>query len=216
MTRPGWLSWPGPRVNATRWVVLDVETTGLDPQRDELVCVAALAMTREQDRWALVAHDSFESVLQRQRVNSPMDNVLLHGVGWGARDQGDSPREALQALSDWIKDSPVIAFHADFDRRFIQEACRHAGLPAPRWPWLDLADVLPVVFGKSASLSLDAWMGELQVPCHRRHEAAADVWSTAQLWLKASCHVQGHARMQWRDWQACARQVRWMPSARTP
>lgn len=203
-----------PSVDEHRWVVLDVETSGLDPQRDELLCVVALGMQRVNGVWTLVPSDSIELVLQPQQVRAHEDNVLLHGVGLGAQSRGLQPAQAIDALRQWVGASPVLAFHAGFDRSFLRQACRRAGLAALPWCWLDLADVLPVVMGQPATLSLDQWMSLMQVSCPRRHEAAADVWATAQLWLKASRNMPGHEHMEWRDWQACARQVRWLGSVR--
>lgn len=203
-----------PAVDERRWVVLDVETSGLDPDRDELLCVVALGMERVDGLWTLVPADSIELVLQPRELCAREDNVLLHGVGQGAQSRGVPAAQGLERLREWVAASPVLAFHADFDRRFLHNACRRAGLAALPWRWLDLADVLPVVMERPATLSLDQWLDLLQVPCRRRHEAAADVWATAQLWLKVSHSQRGHERMQWRHWQACARQVRWVGGAR--
>lgn len=215
------MSWRGlwtrlrkPAPDEQRWVVLDVETSGLDPGHDELLCVAALGMQRLSGCWTLRVQDSFEQVLRPRRLAASADNVLLHGLGWGAQSRGANPGQTLEALRAWVGHSPVLAFHADFDRRFLEQACRRANLPPLGWHWLDLADVLPVVYAQPATQSLDQWMTKLNVQCPRRHEAAADVWATAQLWLKASQALPGHEHMRWRDWRARARQVRWMATDR--
>lgn len=205
------LRWPAPQsVNEHRWVVLDVETSGLDTSRDELLCVAALAMERVDRHWALVCHDSFEQVLRPVEIRVDHDNVLLHGLGHQAQINGIDPCQALDALRSWVDRSPVLAFHADFDRAFLQGAYRRAGLPVPGWPWLDLADVLPVVFAHGQQESLDDWLSAQGVICARRHEAAADVWATAQLWLKACAIKEQRETMRWLDWQTTARQGRWL------
>ena len=201
-------------VHEQRWVVLDVETSGLDPAQDELLCVAALAMHKEGPHWSLVVKDSFEMVIRPQQISPSMANVLVHGLGWETQSRGALPATALQALFDWAGTSPILAFHADFDRIFLQRACRRAGVPMLRGPWLDLATLLPVVFNKAQALSLDEWIELLNVRCERRHEAAADVWATAQLWLKASCAVPGHEHMQWHHWRDKARAFRWLAAPR--
>lgn len=210
-----WLRALRPDVDERRWVVLDVETTGLDVQRHEVLSVSALAMHRIDGQWSLVLQDSLDLLLRPQVLSASEDNVLLHGLGRGVQSRGLPPAQALQQLRDWVGQSPVLAFHADFDRSFLQQACRKAGAQPLPWCWLDLADVLPVVFPGEQAGSLDAWMEKLHVVCSRRHNAAADAWATAQLWLKAAHAMPGHERMQWHAWRRVARQARWLPHARS-
>lgn len=215
MNRFHWL--PGFRrtpIDERRWVVLDVETSGLDPAQDELLCVAALSVHKEDRQWSLVAQDSFEMVIRPEKHPSSVENVLVHGLGWETQEQGAVPAMALEAFRDWVGTSPMLAFHSDFDRIFLQRACRRAGVAMPAAPWLDLAALLPVVFNRASALSLDEWIEVLNVRCERRHQAAADVWATAQLWLKASCAMPGHQHMQWDDWRDLARQIRWIATPR--
>ncbi len=201
-------------IDAQRWVVLDTETTGLDPRHDEVLCVSALAMHRQADHWSLVAQDSLDLVFRPREIRASEDNVLLHRLGWGTQSQGLPPAQALAHLRQWVGTSPVLAFHADFDRQFLRQACRRAQVEPMPWRWLDLADVLAVVFPHERASSLDAWMACLNVACQQRHVAAADVWSTAQLWLKAAHANPQHAPFGWRQWHRIARQVRWLPEAR--
>ena len=54
-------TWPDDApVERVRFVVLDSETTGLDPQRDRLITIGAVAV---QDR-EIVLEDSFEVLLK--------------------------------------------------------------------------------------------------------------------------------------------------------
>ena len=64
-----------------RWIMLDVETTGLDPRADQLLAIAAVAMrlTPATGRLELSVGDSFEIVL-RQEKPSGKDNILIHHI----------------------------------------------------------------------------------------------------------------------------------------
>ena len=59
-----------------RWVVLDTETTGLDPERDHLLAIGAVAV----DAAGIRIGDSFESVLLTEGVGTAA-NVVVHGIG---------------------------------------------------------------------------------------------------------------------------------------
>ncbi|MFM7343122.1 MAG: 3'-5' exonuclease [Betaproteobacteria bacterium] len=202
--------WPAQTPNAQRWVVIDVETTGLDPQSDDLLCVAALAVDLSACAPALRAGDSFEVVLQQQVLKATHDNILLHGIGWGQQRQGQPQGQALQALTDWVADSPLLAYHAAFDQEVLRQAYKRCHLAQPRWQWLDMADLLPTAFPASQARSLDQWMQDLGVRCVRRHQAIADVWATAELFLKAWPRWQAQRLQSWADLAQSAREQRWL------
>ena len=72
-----------PIMNPHRWVVLDVETSGLDPRRDRLLAIAAVCISVESDasgldhqKLTIDVSDSFEAVL-KQDMASDKDNILL-------------------------------------------------------------------------------------------------------------------------------------------
>jgi DNA polymerase-3 subunit epsilon len=195
---------------ATRWIMIDVETTGLDPRSDELLCVAALAMDLRHDAPQLVVADSFEVVLRQSRPTASHDNVLLHGIGWGQQRQGLPAIEALTQLSQWVGDSPLLAYHAAFDQQVLQQAFKRQRLAQPHWSWLDLADLLPAAFPALEARSLDHWMQALGVRCVQRHQAAADVWACAQLFLKAWPQWQSQGLSSWAALARQADEVRWL------
>ncbi len=170
-----------------RWVVLDVETSGLDARRARLLAIAALGVHRAGREWRIVPADSFEVVLRydAEEAGAPdRDNILLHGIGVGAQREGVERAEALRRFRAFAGDAPLVAFHAAFDRTMIERACRREGLPEPGNPWLDLEPLAGVLMPQVRARSLDEWMAELAIPCVARHEAAADTLATAELLLR--------------------------------
>ena len=65
-------------VDERRWVMLDVETSGLDARRDQLLAIAAIGLQVDwpAKRLSIAPGDSFEVVLQQERP-SARDNILL-------------------------------------------------------------------------------------------------------------------------------------------
>lgn len=166
-----------------RWVVLDVESSGLDPQHDRLLAIAALAVQVDGERPLLRPADSFEVLLRQTQAEARPDkaNILVHGIGVQAQRQGVDPQQALAAFEAFIGDAPLVAFHAGFDRVLIR---RHLqALCGRRLPnaWLDLADLAPVLCPAVRAQALDEWLAHFAITVAVRHQAAADTWATAEL-----------------------------------
>lgn len=165
---------------AGRWVVVDVESSGLDAGRDALIAVGALAVVDG----AIDLADSFEVVL-RQPMPSSVENIEVHGIGGTEQTEGEPPDAALAAFLAFVGKDPLVAFHAPFDSIMLKRAIdQHLGIAFQR-PWLDLADVAPLAWPKYASRleGLDAWLEQFAIPVAFRHRAIADCLATAQLLL---------------------------------
>lgn len=175
-----WDRWRRPAVSASRWVVVDTETTGLDPQRDHLLAIGAVAVhggrLRPQDR--------FECTVQHP---GPVDrdNVLIHGLGEEARASGWPAATALRAWQDWAGDAPRFAFHAGFDRDVLRHSLRRAGCPQPRRRWLDVGRLAAALHPELAAgrHGLDDWLEAFGLTVRQRHSAGADALATAELLL---------------------------------
>lgn len=173
-----------------RWVVLDVETTGLDAHRDRLLAVAALAVRVPGDgaRPWIALDDAFERVVRPDdaAAGEPVDrpNILLHGIGVGEQRAGVPAPVALAELQDWLGDAPVIGFHVAFDETMLRRAFAAAGRPAPRNAFVDLEHVAESLRPAERARSLDDWMAVLGVHCLLRHRAAADALATAEVLLR--------------------------------
>lgn len=172
-----------------RWLVLDVESSGLDPERDRLISIAAVAVQREAPAQGtglrIVPSDSFEVVLQQPSVEAVPDraNILVHGIGVGAQRAGMAPVAALQAFVAYAGAAPLIGYHVGFDRLLLQRAEQEHGVLAPRRRWLDLAELAPVLRRDVAGRALDDWLQAFGIQCLARHQAAADALATAELLL---------------------------------
>jgi DNA polymerase-3 subunit epsilon len=180
---PSWLRpWLDPALArpaaSGRWVVVDVETSGLNVMRDSLISIGALAV----NDGAIDLADSFEVVL-RQQAPSAGHNIEIHGIGGTEQMEGEDPAAALQAFLRFVGRDPLVAFHASFDSMVLQRALRARLKTAFRRPWLDLADVAPLAWPGRAEGGLDAWLEALGIPMAYRHRAIVDCLATAQLLL---------------------------------
>lgn len=177
-----WQTLPSPRhdrrLDESRYVVVDVESSGLNVSRDRLIAIGAVAVARGTVR----LNDSLEIVLQQERI-SEKDNILIHGIGGTAQREGVPPADALLAFLEFLGKDPLVAFHVAFDEPMIRRAMKaFLGLDF-RHPWVDLAYVAPALHPQLARRyrSLDDWMGLFGIGNYARHNALADALSTAEL-----------------------------------
>ena len=163
-----------------RIVVVDVETTGLDPTRDALISIGAVAV--EDGRIAL--GKSF-SVVLRQKDASSKENILVHGITGETQRQGLPPADALLDFLEYLGKSPLVAFHVAFDETAIRRAMKeYLGLNF-RHRWLDLAYVLPALMPNLNLKALDDWADHFSIVIEERHNALCDALATAELLLIA-------------------------------
>ena len=168
--------------DAARYVVVDVETTGLDLVRDRLIAIGACAV----ENGRVVMADSFEIVLRQDKI-STKDNILIHGIGGEAQREGVDPAESLVNFLDFLGKSPLVAFHVTFDQTMIKKAVKEYLGFEFKHPWLDLAYVMPGLLPEYARRyrALDDWSGHFRISNFARHSALADALATAQLLLCA-------------------------------
>jgi DNA polymerase-3 subunit epsilon len=163
-----------------RWVVVDVETGGLNPQTDPLLSIGAVEI--RHNRIDLGA--SFEASLQQAAATSH-ENILVHGLTHSQQLAGMAARDALLDFAEYAADAAFVAFHAGFDRTALQVAAQKElgwGFPGR---WLDAAVIAPLLFPALAKdcRHLEEWLDAMHIFNFARHSAVADAAATAQLWL---------------------------------
>ena len=195
--------------DAARYVVVDVETTGLDLVRDRLIAIGACAV----ENGRVVMADSFEIVLRQDKI-STKDNILIHGIGGEAQREGVDPAESLVNFLDFLGKSPLVAFHVTFDQTMIKKAVKEYLGFEFKHPWLDLAYVMPGLMPEYARRyrALDDWSGHFRISNFARHSALADALATAQLLLcalplAATKHSTCYRNLQ--DLEKAQRWVNW-------
>ncbi|WBY01695.1 3'-5' exonuclease [Ramlibacter tataouinensis] len=208
----GWISaWRGaPAVDERRWVVLDVEASGLDAAHDRLLAIASVAVRVDWGARALVVDlgDSFEAVL-RQEQPSSRDNILLHGIGVARQSGGLPMAQGLQAFASHAGHSPLLAFHVAFDRTLVQRHAQASLGRALSQPWVDIEHLCGVTHPEVPARSLDEWMAHFGIRCAARHQAAADALAECELLLRVWPRVAAECRC-WRDVQRLAQRRRWI------
>jgi len=179
-----------------RAVVVDVESSGLDPHRDRLISVAAIAV-----HGGLVRQAECYAAVLRQDEPSAVENIVVHGIGGMAQVEGRDPAGALAGFLAFAGKDPLVGFHAEFDRVLIERAAGAVLDLKPGNAWLDLAALAPALFPDHAgrARSLDDWLERFGIANHQRHDALADALATAQLLLVVLAEARNRGIADW--WQ---------------
>ncbi|WP_372964109.1 PolC-type DNA polymerase III [Marinobacter sp.] len=169
-------------LSSCRLIVLDLETTGLNTSKDEVIAIGAVAI----EGGVIHLNDQFDLILRRPELDIS-ETVLIHGIGPEALTQGHETEDALLHLLDWMNGDPILAYHSAFDQKFLEKTLKaQLGYTLPH-VWMDVAELLPAFFPKAETngKSLDHWADYFGLEVSERHHAAADAMVTAELTLIA-------------------------------
>ena len=163
---------------STRFLIVDVEASGLNMKQDRLISIGAVALCHG----LIDPADAFEVVLRQDQVSS-RENILIHGISGSEQREGLAPAEALLQFLEYSQRTPLVAYHAFFDQSMIARAMRtYLGVEyAPQW--LDLAWLMPSLFPDRFcnAVPLDKWLEQFGISNFQRHNAISDCLATAQL-----------------------------------
>ena len=163
-----------------RWVVVDLEASGLNLNRDQVLSIGAMVI----EDGAIDLGQAFERTLLR--VNNPLNpSVLLHGLGPSAIAAGCDPADALLDFMTFVGDSPLLAFHAPFDQHMLGRALKDSLGYRLQHPFMDVAALAPMLCPQVnvREAGLDYWINHFNLQVEDRHNASADALATAELAL---------------------------------
>ncbi len=171
-----------------RFLVLDLELSGLDPQSDEIISFGAVPI----DAGRLIAGDALYGLC---RPTQPLreHSVLVHGIR--TVDLADAPEldVAIQPLLEALTGRVLVAHVARVERSFLSPVLRRQGIRL-REPLLDTYELARLLaferHGPRPPHSLDDIARDLKLPVHRPHHALGDALTTAQVFLALASHLE--------------------------
>ena len=160
-----------------RYVVIDIETTGLDALAGHEICeVAALAV--EEDR----IQESFGTLVNPGRPIPP-DASAINGITDEMVKDAPSMKDAVPGLLDFLGTGSVIVIHnAPFDLSFIQAKLIRLNLPHLTNLVVDTLDLARREYGTGGN-SLGQLARRLSLDQGTPHRAQGDTETTARLFL---------------------------------
>lgn len=190
--------------SAVRFIVLDAETSGFDPQRDRML---SLATMRIED---LDLHISdMHSWLIYQADAGITEAVNVHGILPSETADGEAEAKVMEALLPILGNSPIVGHHIGFDAKMIDQACRrHFGIRCHNH-LIDTAELAMreldafarTGYANQHPPTLEDLCSHLEIPMVDRHTAAGDTFTTAQVFLTLCARIQKRLKreLQLRD-----------------
>ena len=152
---------------------MDLETTGLDPARDRVIEIGAVAFTPER------VTSTLEQLVDPGRAVP--DTVLrLTGIKADELRGAANPELALRQLADFLRGRQPVGHGARLDVEFLDAA----GLWDESQQILDTLDIARILLPTAASHSLPLLSSEMGFTQPRPHRALDDADATRQLLLR--------------------------------
>lgn len=166
------------------FVVLDLETTGLNSRTDRMLSLGAIRVKEMEVKIA----DRMEYFV-KQDTYAPNQSIGIHGIMPEQTADGIEEEILLKKLLAFLGGSVIVGHHIGFDIAILNRITRRIyGKPLQnkmidtvnlvrRWDYLSTSP-------PHRDLSLDAVCNSWGIPLHERHTAAGDAFLTALLFLK--------------------------------
>lgn len=167
--------WAETFYNGETFVIYDLETTGLHPDSDEFIQIAAVRYQAGRLR----PSDAFSSfACPRKPISSFIENYT--GIGNHHVRGAPRPEVVLSQFAAWSGDATLIAHNGKrFDGKFLEATCRRHGLASREVLCIDSINLSKMVFGRTRGTghSLDLVQARLGLDdtTLRRHDARGDV-----------------------------------------
>lgn len=163
-------------VGRTRFVVLDLETTGFSVYaRDEIVSVGMIEYLGLQ-----ATGKEFGSLINPGRP-IPKVSSRIHGISDEDVKRAPPIEDCIDSIAEFISDAVIVGHHVTFDIRFLNKSMqRYLFCRLPN-PWLDTMLLYLTHSGRLGHYSLEEVADFFDVEVVDRHSALGDAKTTADI-----------------------------------
>jgi len=162
-----------------KFIAFDFETTGLEPERDQIIEIGAVLWEGGEER------EQFTPLVKPQEVVTPQI-FKLTGIEPSKLKRAPGIAAVFPDFTAFMADIPVVAHNLDFDLNFYQKTAAALQQPAPvippshRFDTLQLARfILPTL----PNHRLGTVCSQLEIRLDSAHRAVHDARATGQLLL---------------------------------
>jgi len=164
---------------SNRYVVLSIETTGLNPKKDVVLSFGAIAVINDIIR----VGDNFEVVILQYKYLH--DNGLSNEFLIESKVTKLAEPQAMQAFVDYIGNAVLVGHRIHFEIEMINDALEKMDCGKLKNEALDVEIMHQKLIDiTNKSFSLDALVKQYKIPLNERNSVSDDAYSIALLFLK--------------------------------
>ncbi len=163
-----------------RFASVDLETTGLNPKKDEIIAVGIVPL----DGTRILAGKAYYTLVKPREFS--IEAVKVHGIDPRQLESAPSFSEVADEIYERLHERVIVGHAAAMDYRFLRKAMNSAGYELTN-PVIDIAvleKVLAERLGENVvweQQTLEGLAEKYGVRCSYRHNALADAFIAAQI-----------------------------------
>lgn len=174
------------KISEIRFVVVDTETTGLNPRKDQILSIGAVSV----QNFAVRVGDSFDAHLKQQYFNN--DSIAVHEITPGKSANAQDAGDVMVQFLEYLRGSVFIAHYAHFDYQIISQLLKkHQGFGLQNQIY-DTMWLLPRIddhfrhpdLVKPGEFGLESLCMRYHIPQSDLHTALGDAFATALLFAR--------------------------------
>ncbi len=156
-----------------RFVAIDLETTGLNPYRHEIIEIGAVAFTLDG------LERDFSILIRPERKMDPKARAIHQISAEELATNAVSLEEGVTAFMQFMTEGSWVFHNAPFDLAFLKQAFSSVKRPWPNRSYYDHLQLSRKLRSERVSHSLQSIKKELGIETGQAHRALADARATA-------------------------------------
>ncbi len=157
------------------YVVIDLETTGLNPREDEIIEVGAVKVKNKE------IVDEFHTLVKSDKLSEQSSKIT--GITQEMLDSARTIDEVFPELEKFFEGSILVAHNADFDTSFLSVLYKKYGKRFD-FTYIDTLRFSQAMIKKLSSFSLDKLVDHFGLGHFQHHRAFEDAKVTALVFIK--------------------------------
>ncbi len=166
------------------FVALDTETTGLNPNKDEILSIGAVKIKGNK----IITSKSFE-IFVKPLYNISEESIKIHHILPHEIAQATTIDDALSKFLHFVQNRPIVGYYISFDEAIINNYLKqYVNITLPN-ETIELSSMYYKRYRKKSAhefvdLKFDTIMQNLDIPTLGKHDALNDAIMSAMIYLK--------------------------------